>query len=85
MKSFCTLDRVVVSERMQGKGLGKMLYRSVFEHAKEIGVPSVTAEIDINPPNPGSLNFHEGFGFKEVGRQAVADGKKVVSLQAVEI
>jgi len=84
-KKFLYIDRVVVSERMQGKCLGKMLYRSVFEHAKEIGVPSVTAEIDINPPNPQSLKFHEGFGFKEVGRQAVANGKKLVSLQAVEI
>jgi hypothetical protein len=84
-KKFLYIDRVVVSERMQGKGIGKLLYRSVFEHAKEIGVPYVTAEIDINPPNPRSLKFHEGFGFKEVGRQAVANGKKLVSLQAVEI
>ena len=82
---FLYIDRVVVSERMQGKGLGKMLYKSVFEHARKMGVPYVTAEIDINPPNPGSLKFHERFDFKEVGRQTVADGKKVVSLQAVEI
>jgi len=84
-KEFLYIDRVVVSEKMQGKGLGKMLYRSVFQHAREMGVPYVTAEIDVNPPNPGSLRFHEGFGFKEVGRQAVAEGKKEVSLQAVEI
>jgi len=84
-KKFLYIDRVVVSESMQGKGLGKVLYKSVFEYARETGVPYVTAEIDINPPNPGSLKFHEGFGFKEVGRQAVANGKKLVSLQAVEI
>ena len=84
-EKFLYIDRVVVSERMKGKGLGTMLYKSVFEHAREMGVPYVTAEIDINPPNFGSLKFHERFGFKEVGRQAVADGKKVVSLQAVEI
>lgn len=80
---FLYIDRVVVSVKMHGKGLGRMLYQSVFEHAKQIDVPYVTAEIDINPPNPGSLKFHEKFGFKEVGKQSVSDGKKVVSLQVV--
>jgi hypothetical protein len=82
---FLYIDRVVVSVRMHGKGFGRELYHAVFEHAKQTGVPYVTAEIDINPPNPGSLIFHEKFGFKEVGKQTVADGKKVVSLQVVEI
>lgn len=81
---FIYIDRVVVSLEMQGKGLGRTLYESVFNHAKLIGVPYVTAEIDINPPNPGSLKFHEKFGFMEVGKQTVAQGKKVVSLQAVK-
>ena len=82
---FLYIDRVVVSVKMHGKGLGQMLYKSVFEHAKQNGIPYVTAEIDINPPNPGSLKFHEKFGFKEVGKQSVAEGKKVVSLQVVEL
>lgn len=70
---------------MQGKGLGNVLYESVFSHAKLIGVPYVAAEIDINPPNPGSLKFHEKFGFREVGKQTVAQGKKVVSLQVINL
>ena len=82
---FLYIDRVVVSLQMQGKGLGNILYESVFNHAKLIGVPYVAAEIDINPPNPGSLKFHEKFGFREVGKQTVAGGKKVVSLQVVKL
>lgn len=82
---FLYIDRVVVSVKMHGMGLGQMLYESVFKHAKAIGVPFITAEIDINPPNPGSLRFHEKFGFKEVGKQSIAGGKKVVSLQAVDM
>ena len=80
---FLYIDRVVVSVKMNGKGLGGMLYKSVFEYAKQKNIPFVTAEIDINPPNPGSLSFHEKYGFKEVGKQTVAGGTKVVSLQAV--
>lgn len=79
--AFLYIDRVVVAQKHQGSGLGKALYQAVLAHAEAVGTPCITAEIDINPPNPGSLAFHEGFGFQEVGRQSVAGGKKVVSLQ----
>ena len=82
---FLYIDRVVVSLKMQGGGLGKVLYEHIFNYAKETGVDYIAAEIDINPPNPGSLIFHEKFGFKEVGRQRVAGGKKLVSLQVVSL
>lgn len=82
---FLYIDRIVISLKMQNKGLGKMLYQSLFNFAKLSDVPYVTAEIDIDPPNPGSLIFHEKFGFKEVGVQAVAEGKKVVSLQILKL
>jgi len=82
---FLYIDRVVVSVKQQKSGLGKLLYQEVFKHAKAIGIPVVTAEIDIEPPNPVSLKFHEKFGFQEVGKQPVACGKKVVSLQAAQI
>jgi predicted GNAT superfamily acetyltransferase len=79
--SFLYVDRVVVDLKKQGLGLGSLLYEEVFRYAKETGVPLVTAEIDIEPPNPVSLKFHEKFGFHEVGRQEVVNGTKIVSLQ----
>ena len=82
---FLYIDRVVVSLKMQGKGLGKTLYEYIFNYAKETGVAYIAAEIDINPPNPGSIIFHEKFGFKEVGKQRVAGGEKLVSLQVVSL
>lgn len=82
---FLYIDRVVVSVKKQNSGLGKLLYEEVFKHAESIDTPVVTAEIDIEPPNPVSLRFHEKFGFKEVGKQSVAGGKKIVSLQAAQI
>lgn len=42
----------------------------------------ITCEIDIKPINEVSLVFHENMGFKEVGRQEIKGGEKVVSLQA---
>lgn len=84
-EKFLYVDRVVVDLSAQSVGLGKVLYEEVFRYAKESRVPIVTAEIDIQPPNPVSLKFHEKFGFTEVGRQEVYDGEKVVSLQAARI
>ncbi len=84
-KQFLYIDRVVVSLKHQHSGFGKLLYEEVFKHADSIDIPVVTAEIDIEPPNPVSLKFHEKFGFKEVGKQSVAGGKKIVSLQAASL
>ena len=82
---FLYVDRIVVDETMHGKGIGKQLYQFVFDYAKDKGFSRVTAEIDIEPPNPGSLIFHKKFGFEEVGRQSVAGGKKIVSLQSAHV
>jgi predicted GNAT superfamily acetyltransferase len=81
---FLYVDRVVVSSAARGQGLGRALYAAVFEHAKAEGVLFVTAEFDVEPPNPASEKFHASFGFKEVGRQSVAEGTKWVSLQVAE-
>jgi hypothetical protein len=81
-EKFLYIDRVVVFEKYQGKGLGTLLYKDAFQRAALSEIPVITAEIDIEPPNPGSMKFHKEFGFSEVGTQAVCDGKKQVSLQA---
>lgn len=82
---FLYVDRIVVAEEFRKSGVGRMLYDGVLAHARKIGAPVVTAEIDVEPENTASLRFHGSFGFCEVGRQRVADGKKAVSLQVVEV
>lgn len=78
---FLYIDRVVVSRRTQSTGAGTALYQQAFLHASSSGIPLIACEFDVDPPNPISERFHAKFGFAEVGRQSVADGKKVVSLQ----
>lgn len=82
---FLYIDRVVVSSVRHGRGLGRRLYERAFAHATETTVPVVTCEYDVEPPNPASEAFHKRFGFVEVGRQAVAGGRKRVSLQAASV
>jgi uncharacterized protein len=79
---FVYVDRVVVSDRHRGRRVANLLYERVFAHARGLGSPVVVCEFDVDPPNPASERFHAKFGFQEVGRQTVAAGKKLVSLQA---
>lgn len=78
---FLYIDRVVVDKEHRGRGIGGLFYKTLRTYAKTIATPRITAEIDIEPPNPASLLFHQNIGFKEVGRQSINGGKKVVSLQ----
>ena len=64
--SFVYVDRIAVSEKHRNKGVGSALYNHVVTYSKRHGVP-VAAEVNREPPNPGSMRFHHRFGFEEVG------------------
>ncbi len=63
---FVYIDRVVVAASAHGQGLGRKLYEKLFEDAKAAGYPCVLAEVNTNPPNPGSIGFHAKMGFDAV-------------------
>ncbi len=74
---FVYIDRVIVSAAAQGRGLGKALYEYLFAEARAAGFDVVVCEVNIAPPNPGSVAFHEKLGFVAVGEQAFVNGKVV--------
>lgn len=79
------VDRIVVGAAYRKLGLGRRLYETVFEEAKNKSVPFVTAEIDIKPIyNEASIAFHEKMGFCEVGTKLYRD-VITVSLQVRKI
>jgi len=81
---FLYIDRVVVGSDARGVGAGTQLYEQLSAYARAAGVETVTAEFDIDPPNPASARFHAKFGFHEVGRQVVPYGMKEVSMQVAD-
>lgn len=66
---FLYVDRIVVARASKARGAASQLYRKLFQFAAANQLPSVVCEVDIEPPNPDSLRFHQRFGFSEVGRQ----------------
>jgi predicted GNAT superfamily acetyltransferase len=79
---FLYIDRIVVAPAHRGARFGVALYDDIIAFAAASGVPWLTCEFDLEPPNPASERFHERMGFAEVGTQWLGGGKKRVSLQA---
>ena len=75
--AFLYVDRIAVAEAHRNEGVGSMLYEQVARHAGEQNIP-VAAEVNLEPPNPGSVRFHHRFGFEEVG--VLQQEKKAVTM-----
>lgn len=82
-EKYFYVDRIVVAKGFAGRGIGTTLYEDLMDVARADAITAITCEYNISPPNAASAAFHDSFGFKEVGRQRVAGGKKLVSLQAL--
>jgi uncharacterized protein len=78
--SFVYIDRVVVGAEARGCGIGSALDKRLDQWAQQHNKEYLTAEVDIIPPNPGSLNFHNRQGFKQIGEQEYGNPEKKVSL-----
>ena len=75
---FVYLDRIVVSEKMRNNSLGAKLYAAVEQRMiKDRCAPILTCEVNLNPPNIGSIRFHNRIGFREVGQQDSKPGLTV--------
>lgn len=84
-ESFLYIDRIVVDQAARGLGVGTLFYRDLERTARERGVPRLTCEVNLRPPNEGSLRFHRRFGFEVVGRQETEGGAKEVALMALGV
>ena len=83
--TFVYVDRIVLAAHLRGRGLGPQLYDAVFDEARRVGADEVLCEVNLEPPNPGSLAFHTRLGFVEVGRQSTKGGANVVALLAAPV
>jgi predicted GNAT superfamily acetyltransferase len=72
---FLYIDRVVVAPDARGRGHARRLYEHLAASAD--GRP-LCCEVNVVPPNPGSLAFHERLGFVACGEAIDArNGKHV--------
>jgi uncharacterized protein len=68
-ESFVYLDRIAIDSDYRNRGLGVQLYQSVeYEMLQSVEHSMLCCEVNLEPPNPGSLRFHQRIGFTEVGQ-----------------
>lgn len=78
--SFIYIDRVMVEDAARNAGVGMALYRHLILNCCGDGWAALTCEVNMTPPNPASLRFHEHLGFARVGEQDTDGGAKHVVL-----
>lgn len=57
---------VYLDPKFHGQGIGRALYKRLFEVLREQG--AVNAFAGITLPNEASVGFHEAMGFKKIGQ-----------------
>ena len=81
-EAFYYLDRVVVDPSVRRGGIGSRVYDEIEERARQVG-RVMCLEVNLDPPNEPSLEFHRRRGYVEVG-QDHATGH-LVSLMVKEL
>jgi predicted GNAT superfamily acetyltransferase len=62
-------------------GFGKLLYQHIEQLMQESKLEyPLCCEVNLEPPNPGSLRFHQSIGFVEVGQRQSGDLYRVALL-----
>ncbi len=79
---FDYVDRIVISKKFRRKKLGTALYEYLFEHSEK---DIISCEVNVKPLNSNSLAFHEALGFKEIARQQIDRGQKMVTLMVKKL
>ena len=72
LKKFLYVDRVAIYEQHRGLGLGQAIYEDIFFQARHDSLP-IALEVNTQPVNQPSLNFHEKMGFDQIGTKDFAD------------
>ena len=80
-ESFVYLDRIAIDSKNKNRGLGALLYQTVEQRMLNSAKHSLLCcEVNLEPPNPGSLRFHQRIGFTEVGQRGDGNAYRVVLL-----
>jgi uncharacterized protein len=82
---FVYIDRIIIAKDARGQGLARLMYEDLFAEAKAAGHLRVVCEVNIEPPNEGSLAFHRSMGFVALADIAVKGGSKRVRYLVKEL
>ncbi|MCX8134927.1 MAG: GNAT family N-acetyltransferase [Roseococcus sp.] len=65
--AFAYVDRVVVAPWARRQGVARALYEDLAALARAERIPLLAVEVNLDPPNPAGLAFHQRLGFLPAG------------------
>jgi uncharacterized protein len=79
-RTFLYVDQVAVSADARRERVASELYEHValWSLKRDIGV--LCCEVNLAPPNPASMSFHEQHGFERLDQLRTSDGRLVALL-----
>lgn len=60
---FAYIDRIAIDQSQRGQGWGPSFYQDFERWARAEQLRQLCAEVNVVPPNPRSVRFHERYGF----------------------
>jgi uncharacterized protein len=82
---FVYIDRIIVAKDARGQGFARLMYEDLFAEAKAAGYDRVVCEVNIDPPNKGSLAFHRSMEFVALADVVLKGGSKCVRYLVKEL
>ena len=79
-ENFAYVDRIATAAQARRRGVGSALYAVMEAWARRRGLSSMVCEVNLQPRNQDSIDFHHAYGFREVG-QYIGRGKPVMMMQ----
>jgi predicted GNAT superfamily acetyltransferase len=80
-KPFIYIDQVAVDTTTRRMGVATILYNAMAAHALGASLSALCCEVNLKPPNPISLAFHQNSGFNRAGVLDTEDGRTVALMK----
>jgi uncharacterized protein len=80
VRGFLYIDQIAVRATHRGQGIGAAFYQELEQYAERSEISALVCEVNVDPPNPGSMAFHKRQGFSEIERLHTSDGRQVALL-----
>jgi predicted GNAT superfamily acetyltransferase len=77
---FLYIDRIAIANKYQFSGIGSILYKKLLSIKVKFNIP-ICAEVNIDPPNESSINFHRKHGFSKITESTLKEGYSVVYME----
>ena len=79
-ESFYYICQVAIASTHRGRGIGRAFYDALAGVARARGARLLCCDVNLAPPNPTSLAFHDRLGFDRIGTGTASNGFSIAFL-----